>query len=72
MSTSTITLDKNNIHKNEWKSLDVSNRNLVSSEITAKSKISKKPKWIRVKLPTGKKYTELRGLVTSRLFHSFL
>jgi lipoic acid synthetase len=23
----------------------------------------KKPKWIRVKLPTGKKYTELRGLV---------
>ena len=63
MSTSTITLDKNNIHKNEWKSLDVSNRNLVSSEITAKSKISKKPKWIRVKLPTGKKYTELRGLV---------
>lgn len=22
-----------------------------------------KPKWIRVKLPTGKKYTELRGLV---------
>ena len=24
---------------------------------------TKKPKWIRVKLPTGKKYTELRGLV---------
>ena len=24
---------------------------------------NKKPKWIRVKLPTGKKYTELRGLV---------
>ncbi len=23
----------------------------------------KKPKWLRVKLPTGKKYTELRGLV---------
>ena len=23
----------------------------------------KKPKWIRVKLPTGKKYTELRGIV---------
>ena len=22
-----------------------------------------KPKWLRVKLPTGKKYTELRGLV---------
>lgn len=27
-----------------------------------KSKVSK-PKWLRVKLPTGKKYTELRGLV---------
>ena len=26
-------------------------------------KIPKKPKWIRVKLPTGKKYTELRSLV---------
>ena len=26
-------------------------------------KPSPKPKWIRVKLPTGKKYTELRGLV---------
>ena len=26
-------------------------------------KILKKPKWIRVKLPTGKKYTELRSLV---------
>lgn len=24
---------------------------------------TKKPKWLRVKLPTGKKYTELRGLV---------
>ncbi|MGB0881120.1 MAG: lipoyl synthase, partial [Polaribacter sp.] len=22
----------------------------------------KKPKWLRVKLPVGKKYTELRGL----------
>ena len=27
------------------------------------SKHQKKPDWIRVKLPTGKKYTELRGLV---------
>ena len=24
---------------------------------------TKKPKWLRVKLPVGKKYTELRGLV---------
>ena len=36
-------------------------------ESTQKSKkfksILPKPKWLRVKLPTGKKYTELRGLV---------
>jgi lipoic acid synthetase len=30
---------------------------------TVEPKIAKKPKWIRVKLPTGKKYTELRSLV---------
>lgn len=30
------------------------------SETTTKTQ---KPKWLRVKLPTGKKYTELRGLV---------
>lgn len=29
----------------------------------ATTKHKKKPDWIRVKLPTGKKYTELRGLV---------
>ncbi len=33
-------------------------------ETVEKEKIGEgKPKWIRVKLPTGKKYTELRGLV---------
>ena len=30
---------------------------------TTVSKHEPKPKWLRVKLPTGKKYTELRGLV---------
>lgn len=30
---------------------------------TADNQITKKPKWIRVKLPTGKKYRELRSLV---------
>ena len=29
-----------------------------------------KPKWIRVKLPTGKKYTELRGLVDREDLHT--
>ena len=31
--------------------------------VEEKIMIQKKPNWIRVKLPTGKKYTELRGLV---------
>ncbi|MDT0553911.1 MAG: lipoyl synthase [Bacteroidetes bacterium MedPE-SWsnd-G1] len=30
----------------------------------------KKPKWLRVKLPTGKKYTELRGLVNKYDLHT--
>ena len=29
-----------------------------------------KPKWLRVKLPTGKKYTELRGLVDKYQLHT--
>ena len=34
----------------------------MSTEIKTKATTGK-PKWLRVKLPTGKKYTELRGLV---------
>lgn len=29
-----------------------------------------KPKWLRVKLPTGKKYTELRSLVDKYDLHT--
>ena len=36
---------------------------MLADSITIEPKIVKKPKWIRVKLPTGKKYTELRSLV---------
>ena len=35
----------------------------MSVETTTKENKSQKPKWLRVKLPVGKKYTELRGLV---------
>ncbi|MAP79738.1 MAG: lipoyl synthase [Aequorivita sp.] len=35
----------------------------MSTETAAIKKPAGKPKWLRVKLPTGKKYTELRGLV---------
>jgi lipoic acid synthetase len=34
------------------------------------TKVVSKPKWIRVKLPTGKKYTELRGLVDKYKLHT--
>jgi lipoic acid synthetase len=42
------------------------------SETTTKqaSVIAPKPKWLRVKLPTGKKYTELRGLVDKYELHT--
>ena len=32
--------------------------------------VKQKPKWLRVKLPTGKKYTELRGLVDKYDLHT--
>ncbi|MFT4801064.1 MAG: lipoic acid synthetase [Flavobacteriaceae bacterium] len=35
----------------------------MSIETTEKKQYTPKPKWLRVKLPTGKKYTDLRGLV---------
>lgn len=37
---------------------------------TAKTTRQPKPKWLRVKLPTGKKYTELRGLVDKYNLHT--
>ena len=35
----------------------------MSIETTEKKQFTPKPKWLKVKLPTGKKYTDLRGLV---------
>lgn len=36
---------------------------MIEEPIIAQTARAPKPKWLRVKLPTGKKYTELRGLV---------
>lgn len=41
----------------------------MSETTTATTKVSK-PKWLRVKLPTGKKYTQLRGLVDKYDLHT--
>jgi lipoic acid synthetase len=44
----------------------------MSETITSKQEPKKaaKPKWLRVKLPTGKKYTQLRGLVDKYDLHT--
>ncbi|MAB57847.1 MAG: lipoyl synthase [Aequorivita sp.] len=42
----------------------------MSTETLEIQKPTPKPKWIRVKLPTGKKYTELRGVVEKYNLHT--
>lgn len=42
----------------------------MSTETLTPTRPTPKPKWLRVKLPTGKKYTELRGLVDKYDLHT--
>lgn len=42
----------------------------MSTDTITSLKPTPKPKWLRVKLPTGKKYTELRGLVDKYSLHT--
>jgi lipoic acid synthetase len=42
----------------------------MNTETLEIQKPAPKPKWLRVKLPTGKKYTELRGLVDKYNLHT--
>ena len=42
----------------------------MSEVLETKPIVTPKPKWLRVKLPTGKKYTELRGLVDKYDLHT--
>ncbi len=57
-------LEKNNVEllKTEWKKIPLSKRVIKPQNSNNTTRVTK-PKWIRVKLPTGKKYTELRSLV---------
>ena len=57
-------LEKNDVEllNTEWKKIPLSKR-VIKPQNSNNTTIVKKPKWIRVKLPTGKKYTELRSLV---------
>lgn len=45
-----------------WSKLNIGKKNIPITKETIHT-FKKKPKWIRVKLPTGKKYSNLRGLV---------
>ena len=60
METKTISLKDN--ETKSWTNLDIGVSKKVISTDNKKAFV-KKPKWIRVKLPTGKKYSNLRGLV---------
>ncbi|KAA1246730.1 lipoyl synthase [Aquimarina sp. RZ0] len=42
----------------------------MNNDVAAVAPPKGKPKWLRVKLPTGKKYTELRGLVDKYNLHT--
>lgn len=42
----------------------------MESVLDTNKPVTGKPKWLRVKLPTGKKYTELRGLVDKYKLHT--
>ena len=57
-------LEKNDVEllNTEWKKIPLSKRVIKPQNSNNTTKVTK-PKWIRVKLPTGKKYTELRSLV---------
>lgn len=42
----------------------------LKEEITVKKEFPKKPKWLRVKLPTGEGYKKVRNLVTEHKLHT--
>ena len=57
-------LEENNLEVlgSEWNKISLPKKNNINLNSVTQSRVSK-PKWIRVKLPTGKRYTELRGVV---------
>ena len=60
----TKSIEQKILKSNNWVKVDLRNKKRVP-KIKQKSNLvfKKKPDWIRVKLPTGKKYSNLRGLV---------
>ena len=43
---------------------------MINLPVLSESQTSKKPDWLRVKLPLGKEYTQVRNLVTSHKLHT--
>ena len=57
-------IEHKKVKTNNWVKLDIGDKiNTSKTSIKNNFGFKKKPDWIRVKLPTGKKYSDLRGLV---------
>ena len=57
-------MDKSIIHKSKkWTKINIDLPRKDLSNTVSKSKKNKKPDWLRVKLPSGKEFTNLRKIV---------
>ncbi len=57
-------IEHKKVKTNNWVKLDIGDKiNTSKTSVKNNFGFKKKPDWIRVKLPTGKKYSNLRGLV---------
>ena len=57
-------IEHKKVKTNNWVKLDIGDKiNTSKTSVKNNFGFKKKPDWIRVKLPTGKKYSDLRGLV---------
>ena len=54
-------------NSNDWYVVDLKKKISRSNKIDS---LTKKPKWLRVKLPTGQKFKELRSIVDSHNLHT--
>ena len=64
-------MDKSIINKSKkWTKINIDLSKKVHSETIPKSKKNKKPDWLRVKLPSGKEFTNLRKIVDKHQLHT--
>tara|TARA_S200000501_G_scaffold372761_1_gene418528 strand:- start:1397 stop:2335 length:939 start_codon:yes stop_codon:yes gene_type:complete len=64
-------VDKNIIHNSkEWTKIDIDLSKKPLGTNLSKSKKNKKPDWLRVKLPSGKEFSNLRKIVDKHKLHT--